>query len=134
MLAGGALYPFAVASGADIMVPVPLHVKRIRQRGFNQAILVGGLLSRKWGLPFYRDGLCRTRWTEPQISLSVDEREKNVRGAFAVKKAEAFKGKRIILVDDVYTTGSTVSECARALKRVGAEAVFVVTVARAVLL
>lgn len=132
MLAAGALSPFAVEAGADLVVPVPLHMKRIRQRGFNQAILVGEILSRKWGLPFYRDGLCRTRWTEPQISLSVNERERNVRGAFAVKKDGIFKGKRVILVDDVYTTGSTVSECSRTLKRGGAEAIFVATIARAI--
>lgn len=117
--------------GADLVVPVPLHVKRLRQRGFNQAVLLGEVLARKWQLPLSRNSLRRIRWTEPQINLAAAERRENVRGAFAVKDPAAVRGKRIILVDDVYTTGSTVAECARTLKRGGAEAVFVVTVARA---
>jgi ComF family protein len=123
---------FVMANAADLIIPVPLHVKRLRQRGFNQAILLGKILSRMWRLPLSRNNLTRTRWTEPQINLTAAERRQNVRGAFAVKDPAAVEGRRIILVDDVYTTGSTVAECARTLKKAGAEAVFVVTVARAV--
>ena len=123
---------FAAASSADLLIPVPLHVKRLRQRGFNQAVLLGELMAKEWRLPICRNNLRRTRWTEPQISLSAAERVDNVRGAFAVHDAAGVKNRRIILVDDVYTTGSTVAECAETLRKAGAEAVFVVTAARAV--
>lgn len=131
LLAAGELGGFAAWSGADLIMPVPLHVKRLRQRGFNQAALLGEILAGKWRIPLSRNNLRRVRWTEPQISLTAAERRNNVRGAFAVRDAGAVRGRRIILVDDVYTTGSTVAECARTLKKGGAEAVFVVTIARA---
>jgi ComF family protein len=123
---------FVVSSRADLIIPVPLHVKRLRERGFNQAVLLGEILAKQWRLPLSRNNLCRIRWTEPQISLSAGERRDNVRGAFAVREATSVRNRRIILVDDVYTTGSTVAECARTLKKGGAEAVFVATVARAI--
>jgi ComF family protein len=116
----------------DLFVPVPLHIKRLRQRGFNQAYL----LVMRWAK---RDGLCcdgrllrRVRWTEPQTTMNRKDRRKNVKGAFAVNRPETVRGKRIVLVDDVYTTGSTVNECAKVLKRAGAEEVDVLTLARAV--
>jgi ComF family protein len=124
--------PFITESGAELVVPVPLHRKRLRQRGFNQSVLLAGALAKSWHLPMSRNNLRRTRWTEPQISLSVADRTKNVRGAFAVKDPTQIKGKRILLVDDVYTTGSTVTECAKVLKNIGAKEVYVATVARAV--
>jgi ComF family protein len=122
---------FAVSCRADLIMPVPLHVKRLRERGFNQAVLLGEVLAKQWRLPLSRNNLRRIRWTEPQINLSAGERRANVRGAFAVRDADSVRNKRVILVDDVYTTGSTAAECARSLKKAGAEAVFVVTVARA---
>jgi ComF family protein len=131
LLAAETLGEFVTASAADLIIPVPLHVKRLRQRGFNQAVLLGEILARKWQLPLSRKNLSRIRWTEPQINLSAEQRRRNVRGAFAVKDAADFRDRRIILVDDVYTTGSTVSECARTLKKGGAADVFVVTIARA---
>ncbi|KAF0221447.1 MAG: amidophosphoribosyltransferase-like [Geobacteraceae bacterium] len=132
ILAAQGLSTFASAASPDLVIPVPLHVKRLKERGFNQAVLLGEVLAGHWRLPLSRDNLRRTRWTEPQINLSVAERTSNVRGAFGIKSPCAVKGKRIILVDDVYTTGSTVAECAKTLKQSGAEKVFVVTVARAV--
>jgi ComF family protein len=130
LLAAGELGEFVTASAADLIIPVPLHIKRLRQRGFNQAVLLGEILAKKWRLPLSRNNLRRIRWTEPQINLSASERRHNVRGAFAVRDAAAVRDRRIILVDDVYTTGSTVSECARTLKKGGAAEVFVITVAR----
>ena len=116
----------------DLLVPVPLHIKRLRERGFNQAYL----LVMRWAK---RDGVCcdgrllrRVRWTEPQTTMNRKDRRKNVKGAFAVNRPEAVRGKRIVLVDDVYTTGSTVNECAKVLKKAGAEEVDVLTLARAV--
>jgi ComF family protein len=131
LLTGRQLEPFAEAVSADLVIPVPLHLKRLRQRGFNQAVLLGEILARQWRLPHSRANLQRIRWTEPQINLSAAERVANVRGAFAVSKPLLLKGKRIILVDDVYTTGSTVAECARVLFKAEAAEVCVVTVARA---
>ena len=122
----------ASASGADLVIPVPLHKKRLRWRGYNQAQLIAAVLARRWRLPLMRANLRRIRWTEPQVNLDAAERERNVRGAFAVSDRETIAGKRVILVDDVFTTGSTVAECARTLKKGGAEAVHIVTVARAV--
>lgn len=116
--------------GADLIVPVPLHVRRLRSRGFNQSLLLAEMVSRRWQLPLERRLLRRVRWTEPQINLAPRERRENVRGAFAVADNERVSGKRIVLVDDVLTTGSTVDECAGALKRAGAAEVMVVTVAR----
>ncbi len=132
LLAARHLEPFIAASAADLVIPVPLHVKRLRQRGFNQAVLLGEILARKWRLPLCRKNLSRIKWTEPQVNLSAAERRHNVRGAFAVKETSLVRDRRIILVDDVYTTGSTVAECARVLRQAGASAIFVVTVARAV--
>ena len=125
------LAEFAAACDADLIVPVPLHIRRLRERGFNQAVLLGEHLSCSWRIPLSRTNLRRVRWTEPQISLTASQRARNVRGAFALRNPAEVEGKRLLLVDDVYTTGSTVAECARTLGSGGAAAVFVVTVARA---
>jgi ComF family protein len=132
LLTGQQLGPFAETASADLVIPVPLHIKRLRQRGFNQAVLLGEILSREWRLPLSRRNLRRIRWTEPQIKLTAAERVANVRGAFAVSAPALLRGKRIILVDDVYTTGSPVAECTRVLFKAEAAEVCVVTVARAV--
>lgn len=126
------LSPFIGEVCPDIVIPVPLHARRLRERGFNQAVLLGEVLAKEWRLPLSRRDLQRIRWTDPQVGLTAAEREANVRGAFAVADPSRMRGKRVLLVDDVYTTGSTVAECARVLKRAGAEAVLVATVARAV--
>jgi ComF family protein len=126
------LAPFAASCGADLLIPVPLHRWRLRERGFNQAVLLGRPLAKAWNIPLVVDNLKRIRWTEPQVTLSASEREANVRGAFALADPAAVHGKKIILLDDVYTTGSTVAECSRVLRQAGTEAVYVVTVARAV--
>ncbi len=125
------LQDFAISCAPDILIPVPLHNRRLRQRSFNQAVLLAEVLAKYWQLPLCRTNLQRIRWTEPQISLDARERRANVRGAFAVASAELLNGKRVILVDDVYTTGSTVAECAKVLRKAGAAAVYVVTTARA---
>jgi ComF family protein len=114
-----------------VIVPVPLHVKRLRSRGFNQAVLLGELLAREWRLPLARRAMRRIRWTEPQINLSADERLHNVKGAFTVSDYAAVARKHVLLLDDILTTGSTAEECARVLKRAGAVEVTVITIARA---
>lgn len=119
------------AYAPHIIIPVPLHRSRLRQRGFNQAVLLGKVLSQQMSLPMLPDALVRTRPTEPQIKLSATERRLNVKGAFSVGRAGSVAGKRILLLDDVMTTGSTMDECARELKKAGAEAVFAAAIARA---
>ena len=116
----------------DLLVPVPLHLRRLRQRGFNQAYLLIRRWAKQDGIAIDGLTLSRSRWTEPQTALSRKERKKNIKGAFAVKRPETIRGKQIVLVDDVYTTGSTVNECARVLMKAGAALVDVLTLARAV--
>ena len=117
-------------SGADLVVPVPLHPSRRRERGFNQA----ALLARALPLPC-ADALARIRATPSQTDLPADERRRNVKGAFALasdaRLRAAVPGRCIVLVDDVATTGATLGECAKVLKEAGAGEVRAVTVARA---
>lgn len=119
-------------SKLDVILPVPLHSKRLRQREFNQSLLLAKEVSLASGFPLQMDNLRRVRWTEPQIELTRDERRKNVRGAFEVKWPDQVQDRYVLLIDDVFTTGATVNECARVLKKAGAEAVNVLTVARMV--
>jgi ComF family protein len=114
----------------DTIIPVPLHPKRLRKRGFNQAVLLGKILSRKTGRPMPLKALRRIRNTVPQVELHHSERQKNVRGAFAVRDPAVIADRNVLLVDDVFTTGATVNECARVLKKSGAGAVYVLTLAR----
>lgn len=115
---------------ADLLIPVPLHPSRLREREFNQALLLCDVLRAGSGLPVIPDGLERIRVTPPQIGLSHKERRRNVRGAFVPKRPDRIEGRRVILIDDVFTTGATANECARVLKKAGADRVFVLTVAR----
>lgn len=127
------------------LVPVPLHLRRKRWRGFNQAELLAKDLASRFGHP-YCDLLVRNRYTKPQVELASGERKKNVLGAFSLKplrqpeplvlnsfqdlgSGSILKGKRFLLVDDVYTSGATMSECAKALKRAGVQEVWAMAVA-----
>jgi ComF family protein len=123
---------------SPLIVPVPLHPSRRRERGFNQSeLLAAGLvraLVRESGgaaLQVAKTCLRRKRATPPQTGLSVAARRENPRGAFEVVKPDAVQGRMIVLVDDVMTTGATLSACARALKRAGAAGVVGLTLARA---
>jgi ComF family protein len=122
---------FLSALRADLIVPVPLHPKRLRWRGFNQSVLLARQVSRAYATPMDLFVLARCRETPPQTQLSEEERRKNMRGAFAVNARTSIKEKTILLVDDVYTSGATVNECSRALRRAGAKGVYVLTLARA---
>ncbi len=122
----------------DLIVPVPLHAKRFRARGFNQAFL----LIRQWGriaealnvelsdIHVDKHVLARCRWTESQAGLGRKKRLTNIKNAFSLIDASKIKGKRILLVDDVYTTGATADECAKVLLQGGAEYVDILTLAR----
>jgi ComF family protein len=116
-----------LAAAAELLVPVPLHPRRLKARGFNQALLLAQAFDEA---PVARDALVRVRHTVPQVKLNPKERRDNVKGAFAVPEPARVKGKSILLVDDLFTTGATVKECARVLRRAGARRVEVVTVAR----
>lgn len=113
----------------DALVPVPLHSARFREREFNQAEVLARLLAKRSGLPLL-PCLRRIRYTTTQTRLDRHERMENLRGAFRVRQSPRVKGRHLILVDDVLTTGSTVDECARVLREAGAASVRVVTVAR----
>jgi ComF family protein len=117
----------ALVAAADLLVPVPLHSWRLRARGFNQAILLAQTFP---DISLGREVLVRQRPTLPQVKLSPLERQTNVKGAFMVPDPAVIKDKAVLLVDDVYTTGATVKECARALRRAGVGKVEVITVAR----
>ena len=115
---------------ADFIACVPLHPTRERERGYNQAALLGDRLARCMGIPFRGSLLWRRKATATQTHLTAAQRVHNVRGVFTVPWPRPVRGARIVLVDDVMTTGATVGECARALKAAGAESVMVLTVAR----
>ncbi len=117
-------------SELDLVVPVPLHKKRLRQRGFNQALMLAHGVSRAKAIPLSFDNLVRIRATRPQVELSAEERVKNVAGAFALKRPKDVKGKRALIIDDVFTTGATMNECAAVLKKAGASGVIALTLAR----
>ncbi len=119
------------AAAPDLVLPVPLHTRRLRQRGFNQSGLLARELAQNLGLPVSLDSLARKQWTEPQTRLNRHQRLKNVRGAFEVRRPELVRGRRVLLVDDVFTTGETLNECARTLKKKGAAGVYALTVTRA---
>jgi ComF family protein len=115
----------------SVIMPVPLHRKRLRERGFNQAVILARKIAKRFALPLDFLTLRRELFTAPQVGLGREERSINVRGAFAVRKPERTAGKRVLLVDDVYTTGSTLVECTRTLLDAGADSVAILTLARA---
>ncbi len=118
----------AGTAAPDLVVPVPLHRSRLRERGFNQALELGRLLARRYALTLAPHALARTRATAAQSGLDARTRRRNVRRAFAA--SSEVRGRHIALLDDVVTTGATVRECARALRRAGAKSVVVWAVAR----
>ncbi len=116
--------------GADLLVPLPLHEKRLRERGYNQSALLARALGRRLSLPVSEDALIRAVYRRPQVGLGQAERRENVVDAFRVVAPAAVAGRRLILVDDVMTTGATCHEAARALLEAGAADVRVFTLAR----
>ncbi|RDI96914.1 ComF family protein [Dyella solisilvae] len=114
----------------QLIVPVPLHRQRLRERGYNQALELARALARGWRLPLRHDVLQRIRQTDAQTELGAIARRRNVRGAFAVRDGIALP-PHVALLDDVFTTGATLAECVRALKRAGVARVDVWALARA---
>jgi len=119
------------SNGADfLLIPVPLAKRRIRWRGFNQAEEIAKNLAEYLEIPLINDVLIKTKETLPQIDLAEEARKENIKGAFLIKNEEKIKGKKILLIDDVYTTGSTLEESSRILKKAGAREVWGAVVAR----
>ena len=111
----------------DLIIPVPLHQKRLKERGVNQAAVLSKAVSALTGIPCADDLLIRVRETRPQAGLDRQNRAGNVRGAFEAVPGGALKGKRVLIVDDVRTTGATASACAKALRDAGCEKVCLLT-------
>jgi len=114
----------------DVIIPVPLHIRRLRDRGFNQALLLARALGKKHGLDVDFSLLKRRKLTLTQTGLDKKERAINIKGAFFAAQPGRLKEKNIILVDDVFTTGATINECAKTLKKGGANQVAAITLAR----
>jgi len=111
------------------IIPVPLHKKSLRNRGFNQSLLLARIIAKRLGVPLFMDVLFKIKETPSQIGLSAKDRLINVRNAFVVKGT--LENLRLLLVDDVMTTGATVTECSKQLMKAGAKEVTVLTLARA---
>jgi ComF family protein len=114
----------------DILMPVPLHSGKLRQREFNQSLLLADPIGRHLNIPVLYTNLIRTAPTPAQTTLSRKSRLKNLRGAFVVRHPQMIINRKILLVDDVFTTGTTVNECAKALRKAGSADVFVLTLGR----
>lgn len=117
--------------GVDVIMPIPLHSLRLRQRGFNQSLLLAHQLAVTFSIPLSYDNLLRVIPTKPQVELSGEQRIKNVKNAFALARPEEISGRSILLVDDVFTTGATVNECTKVLRESGSTVVRALTIARA---
>jgi ComF family protein len=113
------------------LIPIPLAPKRARQRGYNQAEVLAAALARRWRTPVVLDVLIRRRETPTQTALTPETRLANVAGAFATRHDERLPSSALMLIDDVFTTGATLAEAARALEQAGATKVYGVTFARA---
>lgn len=122
----------ALVATSDLLVPVPLHPRRLRERGFNQAALLARELARRAGQRVCDDALVRRCDTAPQAGLSAAARRRNVREAFAVRRRALVDGRVVTLVDDVMTTGATAFACARVLREAGATEVRMLSLARVV--
>lgn len=116
----------------DLLMPVPLHARRLREREFNQSLLLADRIGRHLDTPVSFTNLLRIIPSPAQTTLSRKDRLMNLRGAFALRHPESISGKRILLIDDVFTTGATVNECAKTLRKAGSGDVYALTLARTV--
>jgi ComF family protein len=114
----------------SLIIPVPLHVKRLRKRGFNQSLILARAIAEEQKIPVDFSLLKRHKFTLTQTGSNKKERKQNIKGAFEVSDKKKISGKNIILIDDVYTTGATVNECAKTMIKAGAQRVSVLTLAR----
>ena len=126
----GFYFPDIVYTDYSLIIPVPLHVKRLRERGFNQSLILARVIGEKQKIPVNFSLLKRHKFTSTQTGSNKKERKQNIKGAFEVTDKKEINGKNIILIDDVYTTGATANECAKTLIKAGAQKVSVLTMAR----
>lgn len=131
VILGRIMYEYGVENNIfddiDFMVSVPIHKSRYRKRGFNHAFELAKEIGKHSGIKAYDDYLKRVKKTKPQYMLKVDERRENIKDAFEMAESKNVKGRKILLIDDIFTTGGTVNECAAVLKKNGAEKVDVFT-------
>lgn len=116
----------------DLIIPVPLHKNDLKKRGFNQSVLLGKVTGDYLSIPVRENVLVKKKLTPFQVNLSKKERKINILGAFSVEKPGEIKGKNILILDDVFTTGATVEECTKELMKARAKNIFVLTLARTV--
>jgi len=116
----------------DLIIPVPLHKNDLKRRGFNQSVLLGRVIGNYFSIPLKEEVLIKKKLTPSQVNLSKKEREKNILRAFSIERTEEIKDKNILILDDIFTTGSTVEECAKELMKAHANNIFVLTLARSV--
>ncbi|OPX98187.1 MAG: DNA utilization protein GntX [Syntrophorhabdus sp. PtaB.Bin006] len=114
----------------DCIVPVPVTEKRLKVRGFNQSFIIAEEISGITGKPVYHAVLQKTKETQDQYTLTKDERKRNIKGAFSLRREDAIKGKRVLLIDDLYTTGQTAREASRTLAKGKAKTVLFFALAR----
>ncbi|HEX2868849.1 MAG TPA: ComF family protein [Ignavibacteriales bacterium] len=126
-LVGEKLKDKILSWSCDVVIPVPLHAAKKAERGYNQSYYIAKGLSQAIGIPLSNKVLRRVKFTETQTALSILERKDNMKGAFRMKRGADIRGKTIIVLDDVITSGSTVSECARVLLNNGALKVYAVS-------
>ncbi len=117
-------------AGVDLIIPVPLHYTRLLKRKYNQSAMLAAELSKLIDVPVNYKVLKKIRYTLPQVHCNGQQRKKNIKDAFSITDNTQIKGKRIVIIDDVYTTGSTLKECTAVLKKSGAKSVDLLTVAR----
>ena len=115
----------------DLIIPVPLHPARLREREFNQSALLAEQINKRFNIPLSLNNLVKVRPTRPQAGLSGKERQANIQLAFKIKNSSLFSEKNVLLVDDVFTTGSTINECSTALLQSEINNIYVLTLARA---
>lgn len=116
----------------SMIIPVPLNIKRLRERGFNQSLILARAMGKKRQIPVNFSVLKRQKFTLTQAGSNRNERKQNIKGAFEVKDSKKIAGKNVIIIDDVYTTGATINECAKTLTMAGAKKVAVLTLARVI--
>lgn len=115
----------------DIIIPIPIHKKRKKERGYNQSELIAkDIVNRINSLKMDKDNLYKCKHIKPQSTLTKKERTENIKGAYRIRDKSKIEDKKIIILDDVYTTGSTVNECSKILKEAGAEKIGILTIAK----
>ena len=129
MLMGRALASQISGWNIDLIIPIPLHLAKTAERGYNQSLYIAKGLSLIVQIPLLKNAVKRKKYTSSQTLMSLSEREQNMSGAFSAYKQDIIKGKNLLLVDDVITTGATINECGKVLKQIGAKNVYAISAA-----